>query len=74
MALEREPKVPNDVRPEGWTETHEVIAQALYADLWTEPKSNDPSPDWPHRFSWWQCIRAANMIVPALVGAGRLEL
>jgi hypothetical protein len=59
--------MPTDKRPEGWTPDHEVIAQALYADTWIEPKDDDPHPDWHHRFQWWQCVSAARLAVPALI-------
>lgn len=55
-----------DKRPDGWTDRHEVIAQALYADTWIEPKDDDPHPDWHRRFQWWQCVKAASLVIPAL--------
>ena len=55
----------HDHRPEGWTDLHEVIAQALYADLWTEP-NEEYGPEWHHRFQWWQCVNAAQLAVPAI--------
>lgn len=57
--------MPTDKRPEGWTDRHEVIAQALYADEWTEP-NEEYGPEWHHRFAWWQCVAAANLVVTAL--------
>ncbi len=40
-----------------------AIAEALYADTWTE---NNPKwgGDWHHRFPWWMCVRAARILAP----------
>lgn len=61
------------VRPDGWTQAHEVIAKAMHADMWTEPRPNDPHPEWAHRFQWWHCVRAAMLAVPALVEAELID-
>lgn len=49
-----------------WTDLHETIAQTLYADTWTDPKDNDPNPEWHHRFQWWLAVHAARLLVPVL--------
>lgn len=57
---------PDGDRPDYWTDLHETIAQALYAQTWTEPKDDDPHPDWHRNFQWWQCVFAAKVVAEAL--------
>lgn len=66
----------SDVHPEppDWfTDAHLVVAEALWADTWTEPKQGDP-PEWHHRFQWWMCVAAARLVVDAQAAeSGRNE-
>jgi len=50
-----------------------VVFDALYGDTWTEPKDNDPNPDWHRRFAEWQARHAARLAVAALRDAGLLN-
>lgn len=46
---------------------HEAVADAIYADTWTEPKPTDPNPDWHRRFARWQSECAADLAVAAIL-------
>ena len=52
--------------PPDTTARERVVAEALYAETWTQERADQPNPDWHHRFPWWQCVLAARIAVPAL--------
>lgn len=48
----------------------ELVADAIYADVWTKPRPSDP--EWHHRFPHWMAVQAARLAVEALREAGHI--